>query len=103
MKSTNIAVHSLGHALLVFLYTAGVAWLLFHGEQLFGRVHNFWAPVGLLLLFVLSANIVGTLVLGRPVLLYFNDKKTEALRFFGYTIAWIFVITVIVFVVHFWK
>ena len=97
MKNKDLIFHSLGHAILVFLYISGVAWLLFNAQKLFSPGRNFLAPVFMLLLFVLSATIVGTLVLGRPAVLYFDGSKSLAFRFFGYTLAWIFIITLIVF------
>ena len=68
-------LHALGHALLVLLYTSGVAWVLFNGPRIFGRMTSFWAPLAVLMLFVVSATIVGSLVLGRPILLYLDAKK----------------------------
>ena len=76
-------LHALGHAILVLLYTSGVAWILFNAQRLFGKVTSFWGPLALLMLFVVSATIVGTLVLGRPILLYLDGRKDAALRFFG--------------------
>jgi heme O synthase-like polyprenyltransferase len=95
-------LHALGHAILVLLYTSGVAWILFNGPRLFGKVTSFWGPLGFLMLFVVSATIVGTLVLGRPILLYLEGKKNEALRFFGYTVAWLVILTMIVFLTRLW-
>jgi hypothetical protein len=55
------------------------------------------------MLFVLSATIVGSLVLGRPILLHLEGKKNEALRFFGYTVGWLAILTVIIFLARLWK
>lgn len=93
----RILLHALGHAILVLLYTSGVAWILFNGQRIFGKVTTFWGPLALLMLFVVSATIVGSLVLGRPILLYLQGKKNDALKFFGYTVAWLVILTVIVF------
>ncbi len=91
--------HSLGHAILVFLYVSGVSWLMFNSQNLFGQVKDsFLDPLAVLLLFVLSATIVGTLVLGRPILLYWDGKKKEGLEFFGLTVLWMIIITTIVFI-----
>jgi len=96
MNKNKLILHSLGHAVLVFLYVAGVAWIMFNGKRFFGEFQNFLGPVLILLTFVLSAAIVGTLVLGRPILLYLNGAKTEALKFFGYTLGWILVIMLVI-------
>ncbi len=101
MKNTHPILHSLGHALLVLIYTSGVAWLLFNNQRIFGHTQSFVLPLAVLLLFTLSATIVGTLVLGRPVLLYLEGAKIEALKFFGYTVGWICIITFFVFFVLF--
>ena len=93
-------LHALGHAILVLLYTAGVAWILFNAQRVFGRVTSFWGPLAVLMLFVVSATIVGTLVLGRPILLYLDGKKKEALRFFGWTVGWLATLTLVVFLVR---
>jgi hypothetical protein len=95
-------LHALGHAILVLLYTSGVAWVLFNAQRLFGKVTSFWGPLAILMLFVVSATIVGTLVLGRPILLYLDGKKDQALRFFGWTLGWMAVLTLVTFLVRLW-
>jgi hypothetical protein len=102
---TNKAmVHSLGHAVLVLIYVTLIATVMSHGEALFGKKDTAWTPVAVLMLFVLSAAVTGTLVLGRPVLMYVNGEKKEAIQFFGYTIAWLAALTVLVFLVMIvWK
>ena len=95
----NHAVHSLGHSVLVLIYVSLVAFVMNHGQQWFGKTDTAWTPVAVLMLFVLSAAVVGTLVLGRPAILYLDGRKKEALQFFGFTVGWLFVLTVIVFIV----
>lgn len=95
----NPKLHSLGHAVLVLAYVSLVAFVMSHGNQFFGMHDTAWTPVGVLMMFVLSAAITSTLVLGRPVLMYLDGKKKDALQFFGYTVGWLFVLTVVVFVV----
>lgn len=97
MKLNHIILHGLGHAILVVLYIAGVSWLLFNSKKLISPEPTFLVPLSILLLFVLSATIVPTLVLGRPILLYVNGKKTEALQFFGATLAGMFIFTLMIF------
>ncbi len=98
MKNNTI-VHSLGHAVLVGVYVSLVASVMNHGSKWFGQTDTAWTPVAVLMLFVLSAAITGTLVLGRPVLMYLDGQKKEALQFFGYTLVWLAVLTVLVFVI----
>ncbi|MEK7174665.1 MAG: hypothetical protein AAB759_03335 [Patescibacteria group bacterium] len=57
------------------------------------------APAAMLLLFVFSAGVTSSLVFGRPVLWYVEGKKQEALSLLFYTLGFLFVITVILFLV----
>ena len=92
-------VHSLGHAILVGVYVSLVSLVMSHGSTWFGNEDTAWTPVAVLMLFVLSAAITASLVLGRPLLMFLDGKKKEALQFFGYTVGWLFIVTIIVFVV----
>lgn len=98
MNIKKPALYSFGHAALLFAYVSGIALLMFNGERLFGNGKNVLIPIGMLLLFVFSATITGTLVLGRPILLYIDGAKAEALKFFAYTLGWMFAIMCTVFV-----
>jgi hypothetical protein len=97
----NPVLHSFGHSVLTLLYITGVALFMSHTKDLFGAVKepNFLIPVGMLLLLVVSATVTGTLVLAKPILLYLDGHKREGLKFFGMTVGWLALITVIVFVV----
>ncbi len=90
---------SCGHAVLVVGYVSIVAWVMQHAQAWFKHGKTVLTLIVFLLLFVFSAAVVGTLVLGRPVLLYAEGQKKEALQFFGFTLLWLFVLTIGVFVV----
>jgi hypothetical protein len=79
---------------LVVVYVAMVAWIMQHAQEWFRQTKTVLAPTAFLLLFVLTAAVVGGLVVGRPVLLYADGQKKEALKFFGFTILWLFVLTI---------
>lgn len=82
-------------ALGVVVYVSGVAWLMTNGEKVFGKMSTVFGPVAFLLLFVLSAAVVGALVLGQPVLLYFDGRKAEAVKMFGWIIGWLLLLTLL--------
>jgi hypothetical protein len=96
MKNFKLIINGLINSLGVLIYVSAVSWLLFSGEKIFGKASSFLMPAALLLLFVLSAAITGSLVLGKPALLYFENQKSEAIKLLFYTIGWLFIITVIV-------
>ncbi len=70
MKPQNYILKSFINAVWVFIYTSAVAWVLFHGKEIFGGAQTFFIPLFLLLLFIISALITGLLVLGKPIYLY---------------------------------
>ena len=55
-------------------------------------------PMAMLLLFVCSAAITGFLVFGKPVMLYIDGKKKEAIFLLGYTLGILVLITLIFFI-----
>lgn len=99
MKTKHIAPHwqSLGHGLAVLFYTTCVAWIMSNGNRLLGEEDTFFTPVAVLMLLVLSAAVMGTLVFGRPILMYLDGKKREAVVFLGYTLGWLTLLTFLVF------
>jgi len=99
MKTSKLMLHSFIHSLCVLAYTGAIAWFLFNGERFFGKKEdNFLMPLSMLLLFVLSAAITGLLVLGRPLAMYLNGQKKEGVKFLFYTLGWLVIIVLIVFV-----
>ncbi|MFA5358559.1 MAG: hypothetical protein WC310_01900 [Patescibacteria group bacterium] len=92
----------LASALGVGVYVAAVSLIMQNGERLFGTGKNYLAPVAFLLIFVLSAAITGFLVFGRPIMMYLDNKKVQAIQLLGYTLAWLFVITMVLLVILVW-
>ncbi len=82
-------------AIYIFL----VSQLMQNGERLFGKTTN--SAVGMvviLLLFSLSAAVVGGLVFGESVIQLIDNKKREAILAAIYSVAWLGVFTIIGFV-----
>lgn len=96
MKQTkSLPIQALINAVAGGLYIFLVAWLMFNVVQFFPKEDTFLAPATFLLLFVVSAAIEGSLILGQPIMLYLDGKKIEAMKLLSFTIAWLFVITVL--------
>jgi hypothetical protein len=96
---TNLKVRAGWHALAMLVYVSLVAAIMRNGNQLFGEKDNYFMPVAALLLLVLSASVSGALVLGKPILLYVEGRKAEAIKMFFWTIGWLAALTVLVLVV----
>jgi len=95
MNQTKFLRYSFIHALGVLIYVSLVALLMNYGNDIFGKINNVWGPIAFLLLFVLSALIVGMLVLVKPIILYLDGKKKEAIKLLIYTAAWLLIFTLI--------
>jgi len=99
MKKSEFLLKGLIYALGVLVYTSAVAWILFNGESIFGKKNSFLMPVVLLLLFIISACITSLLVLGKPIQLYFDHRKKEAIVLLFCTLSWLifFILSIVVF------
>ena len=60
---------------------------------------NLLTPIFFLMLFVFSASFTGFLVLGRPIMLYVDGKKRDAVILFFSTIIMLLMIAIIVFLI----
>jgi hypothetical protein len=80
---------SFWNALGTVAYVAVVATLMSNGEKIFGQMSDILGPLIVLTLFVLSAAVTSSLVLGKPILMYLNNQKSEAVRLFIYTLGWL--------------
>lgn len=85
------------HALAAFLYVFLVAMFISNIGHFMGPKDPALAPVAMLMLLVVSAATMGLLVFGKPVMLYIDGKKREAVQMVGWTIAGLAAITVCVF------
>lgn len=78
-------------------YITLVSYILQSAEELFGGVSHFWGPVMFLSLFVFSALITSTLILGYPIWLYLDGQKSSALKIFFTILGWLFILLVAIF------
>ena len=85
-------IDTLGTAIYIFL----VALFMNQGSKIFGEVDNkLLSPMVALLLFVFSALVTGGLVLGRPLLMYLDGLKKEAVKLLFYTGLSLFIVLLI--------
>jgi hypothetical protein len=101
MKKSKIIFWSAINSLGTVIYILLIALFITSAQSLFGKINSFWGPLAMLLLFVVSATITGLLVLGRPIWLYLNNGKIEAVKLLFYTVGWLVSITLIIFILLF--
>ncbi len=99
--SMNIQLlkRALFNALGVFAYVVLFAWLVFTtGQRFSGSIQSpGWLNGTLvLMLFIISASVTGSLVLLKPILLYIEGQKKAALTLFVYTISCLAIIALLV-------
>ena len=83
----------------VVLYVILVVLFIFSLQRFSQKPDNIIIiPIAMLLLFVCSAAITGFLVFGKPVMLYIDGKKKEALSLLIHTIGILVVITIVFFI-----
>ncbi len=99
MKNIKTIKAALLNAVGVVMYTALIGWVMFNIPKISGPMETFWGPVALLLIFVVSATIVGSLVLGKPILLYLDGEKKAALKLLLYTVIFLALIAAILILV----
>ncbi len=85
----------MGFAGAVVAYVALVVALMNNLQTILGTGGPaFVGGVLILLLFVLSAAVVGSLIFGRPAYLYFSGAKRDGVLLAASTIVWLLVFTV---------
>ncbi|MFA6495085.1 MAG: hypothetical protein WC246_01180 [Candidatus Paceibacterota bacterium] len=87
----------MGFAAAVVAYVAFVVVLMTNMESILGPGGPaFMGGVLILLLFVLSAAVVGSLIFGRPAYLYFSSAKRDGVILAASIMVWLLVFTVLV-------
>jgi len=81
------------------VYISLVATLMTVIEKFFGGKPDpaIIAPIAFLLLFVTSVAVSGALIFEKPVMLYIDGKKKDALQLFGFILAWMVLFLIIAF------
>src|SRR6188472_1994589 len=98
MFDMKIFKQSLPYSVGALLYVAAVATVMRNVERIFGGgPDGALAPIAFLLLLVVSAATMGLLIFGKPVMLYIDGKKREAVTMVVYTIGSLAGFTVLIF------
>lgn len=74
----TIVKTALRNAAATAIYIVAIASFLFYVPKQLGRAETVLVPIVMLMLFVFSAAVTGSLIFGQPVLCYLDGKKKEA-------------------------
>jgi len=93
----NLIQRSFLNALGTVAYVSLVTMVMANGERIFNSISKTLGPIAFLTLFVLSASVTGGLVLGKPVLMYVNGQKSDAVKLFIFTLSWLAAALIVLF------
>ncbi|MBI4117845.1 MAG: hypothetical protein HY453_02085 [Parcubacteria group bacterium] len=91
----KILQQSFIHALLTLLYIFIVVNIFENGQEVFPNFSDRFKGFFMLTLFVLSAAVTGSLVMGKPILMYLEGQKSESIKMFSATVGWLALVMLI--------
>lgn len=98
MKDSKLLVRGLVHSFGVLLYIILLTIFFSQANSWLGQTdHKILSPLLAMLLFVFSALLTGGLVLGKPIMLYLDGQKKEALKLLLFTGGGLFAFMIITF------
>ncbi|MDD5147788.1 MAG: hypothetical protein PHE48_03770 [Candidatus Daviesbacteria bacterium] len=89
MKKFSLPFLAFLQATGLLIYISLVSLIFLYGNQIFGKMNNYFGPILFLLIFVLSAIISSVLVLGRAGFLFWEKRYRQAFPLLFWTIGWI--------------
>ena len=90
----KILLNTFRNTLVAVIYIFLVSQIMQNGGKLFGEADNMFTPFVVLLLFTLSAAVVGGLVFGQSLMLFLDNKKKDGVTAAIYSIGWFAIYTV---------
>jgi len=97
MTKNNIIKRAFVDALGVVAYVVLFAFGVGNFEKMFGPQPDTWVNIAIvLILFIVSASVTGSLVLLKPILLYVEGEKRSAFHLFVYTILFLIILALII-------
>lgn len=98
MKNSKLFSWALIHSLGVVVYVVLLSLFMRNIDNIFsGSDDNFLAPLFMILLFVSSALVTGSLVLAKPIMLYLDGQKKDGVKLLFFTGASLFIYLILVF------
>lgn len=98
MDLNNLSIKTLAflQATGLLAYISLIALFFKFANRIFGNGENFSIPILMLTLFVFSALVCSSIVLGRFVYLFWEKRYREAFTLLAWTAGWIFIYLIIV-------
>lgn len=98
MKNSKLILTAVLNSLGVAIYVSLISLVMNNGDKIFGANDNeIITPIAFLMLFVFSALVTSGLILGKPLMLYFDGQKKEGLKLLFYTGISLFILMILIF------
>ena len=98
MTKNKILQRAFVDALGVVIYVGFFAWFVNNLHQWLGSAPDGWiGSVFFLMMFIISASVTGSLVLLKPILLFLEGNKKEAIHLFLYTLGFLVLLALVIF------
>lgn len=98
MVNKKLLLYSFRNIIGAGAYIFTVSQIMRNGDKIFGRIEDeVLGPFAILMLFVLSAAIVGSLIFGQAVYYFFDNRKKDSILMIFYSIGCLFILTTIIF------
>lgn len=91
------------NSISAFIYIVCIAFLMSWGTKRVSGPDTWLAPVIALSVFTLSAAVMGYLFCLKPITLYLDNKKSEAVKLFLQTILSFGIVTLVLMLLYFGK
>ena len=96
---TRVVRRALIDAVGTFLYIILIVGFMYFLQNFLPQAEDIiLIPIAMLLLFVFSAGLTGFLVFGKPIMLYLEGKKKSAIQLVAWTLAFLLVFVIFVFI-----
>lgn len=97
MSKNNLFIRAFLDALGVAVYAVAFAWFVNNLQRWFGPGPDGWLSFAMaIMIFIISACVTGSLVLLKPILLYLEGYKKEAVQLFVYTLIFLVLLALVI-------
>lgn len=95
----NVVKRALLNSLITVFYIILVALFLNYFQNIIGNPNNVLMAIFMIMFFVFSAGLTGSLVFGTPIVWYLNSKKRDAVKVLLWTFTFIFLLLILAFII----
>lgn len=103
MKNSSLFARGLLHSGGVLIYVLLLTTFFSKANSWFGATdRDIFSPAGAMMMLVFSALVTGGLVLAKPLMMYIDGQKKEALKLLFFTGFGLLIFTIFIFLVLAW-